>query len=119
MNKQELIQYLQNNEHFDDAFKQLWVSRIQKEGLTSEVLDQLKAAIVDEVSKTYAEMGVEEDTNDPEYQAEHKKMMDELQKIDDELESAMTSLVEEGNVVFKNAVTQMEEDQKQAVRDSM
>ncbi len=119
MNKQELIEHLRNNENFDEAFRQAWVARLEKDGLTQDVLDELRNAVSDQIVQSYERVGVEDDENDPEYKAEHDKLMTELQKIDDELEAGLASMKEEANQVFQSAVKQMEDDSAQAIRDSI
>lgn len=119
MTKQELIDHLRGNENFDENFKQIWISRIEEDGLTSQVIDELQTAVADQMTQTYASMGITDDENDPEYKAEYQKMIAEFDSIEKDLNSGVASLQEEGNQVFQSAIQTMEDDQAQAVRDSM
>ena len=119
MTKQEFLEHLRGSENFDESFKQMWIARIETEGLTPTVIAELRDAIGNKITETYAEVGVEEDPNDPEYIAEHQKVMTELQKIDDELEAGLASMKDEADQVFQSTVKQMEEDSAQSIRDSI
>ncbi len=119
MNKQQVIDHIQNHEELSDAFKQMWIARINQDGLTQDVLDDLRNALDDEIDRAYEDAGVVLDENDPEYKAAYQKMIQDLDTIQDDFEKGMNDLQVQATDTMKATVKQMEDDSVQAIRDSI
>lgn len=119
MTKPQLLEELRNNPNLPDAFKSHWRTRIESEGLTAEVLDELRDAVQEEIDKQFAAAGVELDENDPEYQAQYKKMQDAIDAAERDYNATMDDLSQQAQALQEETGEKLDDLQAQAVKESI
>lgn len=117
MTKEELIQKIQGSD-LEESAKIAWVARIEKEGVTTELIDDLMDAIQEEMEKNFAKLGVG-DTESEEYQQKAKAMTDEIQAAQDEFNSTMDTIEADAKQEQDAILKSVEDLQAQVIKNSI
>jgi len=116
---QEIIDYIQTIKELSVDEKKEFVSMMENGGDPVEVLDKVEDAIQGKIDNAFQEAGVTLDEKDPEYQAEHKKMMDEIQSAEDELNAEMNIIDNEAAKIQDDASQGIDDVKMEAIRSKM
>lgn len=105
MTKEDIIKLVQESE-LSQAAKNNWMTRVNEEGLSIELLNDIQAAFQGENEKIMEKYGV---TDTPEYKELQAQMTQEVKAAEDEYKTAMANV---------NAKTkQLDADTSQALDD--
>lgn len=117
MTREEVIKLIQSSELSESA-KQTWISRIIEEGLTQEVLDDLKAAFQIEIDKGFEELGIDiSDT--PEYKEREATMVKEVEAAADEYNATMDDLDKQAKKLEVDTAKALDDLKAQAIKDKI
>lgn len=117
MTKEELIQKIQASD-LEESAKATWVARIEEEGVTAELIDELMDAIQEEIEKGFTKLGVG-DTESEEYKQNAKAMIDEVTAANDEFNATMDSIEEDAQQGQTELLKSVDDLQAQAIKDSV
>ncbi len=118
-NTQETIEYIQTIEELIEEEKNNYIDMIKNGADLVEVLDQIEDTLQKKLDDVFEEAGVALDENDPEYQAKHKEMINELQSAENEFNTTMEEIETEVDNFQEETVKQVDEAKKEAVRSSI
>jgi hypothetical protein len=117
MTREEVIKLVQDSDLSDSA-KKNWVSRILEQGLTQEILDDIKAAFQIEIDKGFEQLGIDiSDT--PEYKEHEAKMVEEVEAAAKEYGETMDGLEKEEKELEKDTAKAIDDLAAQAIRDQI
>ena len=117
MTKEELIQKIQASD-LEETAKATWVARIEEEGVTAELIDELMDAIQEEIEKGFTQLGVG-NTESEEYQQHAKAMVDEVSAANDEFNATMDGIEADAQKGQKELLISVDDLQAQAIKDSL
>jgi crotonobetainyl-CoA:carnitine CoA-transferase CaiB-like acyl-CoA transferase len=117
MTKEELIQKIQASS-LEEGAKTAWVARIEQEGVTAELVDDLMDAIQDEMEKNFAALGVG-DTESEEYKQNAKAMMDEVEVAQNEFNATMDTIEADVKQTQDALLKSVDDLQAQAIKNSI
>ncbi|MEK7649245.1 MAG: hypothetical protein AAB400_05050 [Patescibacteria group bacterium] len=103
---EELVSLINQHEGFSQEEKSTWVTRLQQEGLTDTLKEELKQLLQQKVDAEYNELGIELDEKSSEYAEAHKAMVADI-------DAAETTFKKEA----KDLKTQSDEIQKSTSKD--
>lgn len=87
--------------------------------MTDEVVSSIREEIQKMIDGAFDAMGVTLDENDPEYQAEHQKMLTKIEAAENEFNAEMTALEKEADDLTKESSNQMDNLQMKAVQNQI
>lgn len=90
MTKEQLLDIIQKAPYFDDSTKQTWTRRINTEGLTEKLLDELEGTIQSVIDTLFEETGAGKvNESDPADVKSYEEMVDGISQARDQYEKEM------------------------------
>jgi hypothetical protein len=117
MTREEVIKLIKNSDLSESA-RQSWVSRIIEEGLTQEILDDLKAAFQIEIDKGFEELEIDF-KNTPEYKQHEAEMLAEIEDAQAEYNKTMDDLDKEEKKLENDTAKALDDLKAQAIKDQI
>jgi len=115
MTKEELIQKIQASD-LEETAKATWVARIEEEGVTAELIDELMDAIQEEIEKGFTQLGV---GDSEESQQTAQAITDEVSAANDEFNATMDGIEADAQKGQKELLISVDDLQAQAIKDSL
>ena len=118
-NPQELIEYIQAIEEFTEEEKNTYIDMIKNGQDSAEIFDMIEDALQEKLDRVFNEGGAKIDENDPEYQAKHQEMMNDLKAAEDEFDTAVAKIEEESNEVEKKSMQEIDDLKIEEIRSHL
>lgn len=112
-----MVKLVQDSDLSDSA-KSTWIARITKEGLTQDVLDELKDAFQAEIDAGFEKLGVDI-SNTPEYKEREAAMVAQIEAIQADFDQKMAQNTKLLNDLQANASQVMDAIKTEEVKASM
>lgn len=118
-NTQETVEYIQAIKELSDQEKKQYVDAINNGTDLVDILDQVEDNLQEKLDGVFEEAGVTLDESDPEYQAKHKEMMNELQSAENEFNTTMSEIETDVNKFQEETIQKVDEVKMEAIRSSI
>ncbi len=117
MTREEVIKLVQDSDLSDSA-KQTWVSRILEEGLTQELLNDLKGAFQIEIDAGFDKLGIDiSDTQ--EYKESEATMVKEVEAAEADFNQTMVGLNQQAKKLDEDTSKALDDLKVQAIKDKI
>ncbi len=117
MTREEVIKLVQGSD-LSDSTKQMWVSRILEEGLTQELLNDLKAVFQVAIDDGFQKLGIDiSDT--PEYKEHEAAMIKEVEAAQVDLNQTMAGLNQQAKKLDEDTSKALDDLKAQAIKDKI
>ncbi|MBI5793936.1 hypothetical protein HZA87_02510 [Candidatus Uhrbacteria bacterium] len=117
MTREEVIKLVQDS-HLSAAGKNTWISRIRQEGLTKELVDDLKGAFQVEIDAGFEKLGIDiSDT--PEYKSAEAAMVKDVEAAKAGFDQKMAGLASQVKQAEADALKAVDDIKIQNVKSSI
>lgn len=112
----QLIVEIQKIESLDDKSKQAWIGRINQEGLTDSLIDEIMDLLDHKIEDVYEKIGIYTvDKNDPKDQASYDKMIKGLTKAKSDFDKTMQGVNNQIKKITEDSIKQIDISSAQQV----
>ncbi len=117
--KAQILEQLEAATALDPVTKQDIINRINKEGLTDDVLDYLKDVLQEQWDTDIASIGATLDENDPEFKKKYQETLDTIEKAKKDFDTSMNALQKEAQQIQDDTSKQLDNIQIQSVQQKI
>lgn len=116
---EELISMINQHEGFSQSERNIWIARIQQEGATDVLKNELKALLQSKIEQEYGELGIELDEGSTEYKAAHQAMVSEIDAAETEFKDQAKVLKQQSDQLQKDTSQEMDVAMAESARQAI
>lgn len=116
---EELISMINQHEGFSQTERDIWIARIQQEGVTDILKDELKTLLQSKIDQEYAELGIELDEGSEEYKTAHQTMISEIDSAEIEFKDLAKTLKQQADQLQKDTSQEMDAAMAESARQAI